>query len=60
MSCRRRALGFHTRWRDPRSGLDVEVEKFAVTSPGQEARLTSPVYAEDMAVVVRAESAPVK
>jgi hypothetical protein len=53
---------YTARWRDTRSGLDVKVEKFAVTfgvtGAGQEARLSSPVYAEDIALVVRAESAP--
>lgn len=45
-------------WRDTHSGLDVKVEKFAVAGPGQEVRLTSPAYAEDIALTVRAEKSP--
>jgi hypothetical protein len=41
-------------WRDTRSGLDVKTEKLMVTGSREEARLTSPVYAEDIALVVRA------
>jgi len=51
---------YTARWRDTRSGLDVKVEEFAVTGPGQAAKLASPVYAEDIALVVRAENAPGK
>ena len=43
-------------WRDTRSGSDVKLEKFEVSGPGQETRLTSPVYAEDIALVVRSTS----
>ena len=45
-------------WRDTRSGLDVKAETFEVTVAGEEPRLTSPVYAEDIALIVRAEKAP--
>jgi len=45
-------------WRDPHTGLDVKMEKFEATSPGREIRLTSPVYAEDIALTVRAVSVP--
>jgi hypothetical protein len=34
--------------------LDAKVDKFEVTGAGQEIRLTSPVYAEDIALLVRA------
>jgi hypothetical protein len=51
---------YTAKWRDTRTGLDVKVEKLEVTSPGQEARLTSPVYAEDIALVVRAEGASIR
>ena len=47
-------------WRDTRSGLDAKVDKFEVTGAGQETRLTSPVYAEDIALLVRAVSAPAR
>ena len=42
------------KWLDTRSGLDAKVDKLEVTGAGQEARLTSPVYAEDIALLVRA------
>jgi hypothetical protein len=45
-------------WRDTHSGLDVKAETFAVATPGQPARLNSPVYAEDIALRVRAVNAP--
>jgi hypothetical protein len=43
---------YTARWRDARSGLDAKAERFEVSDPGQEARLTSPVYAEDIALLV--------
>ena len=49
---------YTAKWRDTRSGLDAKVEKFQVGSAGQEFRLTSPVYAEDIALVIRASGAP--
>jgi len=45
---------YTVKWRDTRSGLDAKVDKFEVTGAGQEIRLTSPVYAEDIALLVRA------
>jgi hypothetical protein len=43
--------GTHTaRWRDTRSGADVKTESFQVSGAGVE--LTSPVYAEDIALLV--------
>jgi hypothetical protein len=47
-------------WWDTHTGLDVKVEPFAVTSPVLPACLTTPVYAEDIALVVRAVNAPVR
>jgi hypothetical protein len=44
---------YAARWRDTRSGLDAKVEEFKVTGDGGETRLASPVYAEDIALVVR-------
>ena len=41
-------------WRDTRSGSDAKVDKFEVTGAVQETRLISPVYGEDMALLVRA------
>jgi len=40
-------------WRDTHIGLDAKTEEFSVGAEG-EARLTSPVYAEDIALLVRA------
>jgi hypothetical protein len=45
---------YTVKWRDTRSGLDAKVDKFEVSGAGQETRLTSPVYAEDVALLVRA------
>ena len=45
---------YTVKWLDTRSGLDAKVDKLEVTGAGQEARLTSPVYAEDIALLVRA------
>ena len=45
---------YRARWRDTRSGQDVKSENLKVSNPGREVRLTSPVYAEDVALVVRA------
>jgi hypothetical protein len=45
-------------WRDTRSGSEAKLEKFEVNSPGQETRLASPIYSEDVALVVRAVSQP--
>jgi hypothetical protein len=45
---------YTVKWRDTRTGSDAKVDKFEVTSAGQEIRLTSPVYAEDIALLVRA------
>ena len=44
-------------WRDTRNGLDVKLDKFEVAAPDQSARLTSPVYAQDIALIVRATKA---
>jgi hypothetical protein len=49
---------YTAKWRDTRSGLDAKVEKFEISGPGQEARLASPVYAEDITLVVRAANPP--
>ncbi|MCX6633233.1 MAG: hypothetical protein NTW28_37025, partial [Candidatus Solibacter sp.] len=46
---------YTAKWRDTRTGLDVKTEGFRVASQGQETRLASPVYAEDIALVVRAK-----
>ncbi len=48
---------YTAKWRDTRSGADVKSETFAVTAAAPEASLTSPVYSEDIALVVRAASA---
>ena len=48
---------YTARWRDTRSGSDVKLEDFQVTGEAAVA-LTSPVYAEDIALVVRATAAP--
>lgn len=45
---------YTAKWRDTRSGADVKVEEFEITGPHEEARLTSPVYAEDISLQVRA------
>lgn len=44
-------------WRDTRSGADVKTEKFGTKGEPAEVRLSSPVYAEDIALIVRADSA---
>ena len=49
---------YRAAWRDTRSGLDVKAGTFAATSESPEVRLDSPVYAEDIALVVRAVDAP--
>jgi hypothetical protein len=48
---------YTARWRDTKTGLDVKVEKVEIAGPDQQTRLTSPVYTQDIAVVVRAASA---
>jgi len=48
---------YTAKWRDTRSGLDVKTEHFETASQGKEAQLRSPVYAEDIAVIVRAAGA---
>ena len=45
------AGNYEVRWRDTRSGKDLKKEKVRAT--GAEVRLTSPVYAEDIALIVR-------
>ena len=47
-------------WRDTKSGGDAKVETFTAARPGQEIRLTSPVYAEDIALLVRAVKTPAR
>jgi hypothetical protein len=44
---------YTAKWRDTRTGLDVKEEKLSV-SDGKEIRLNSPVYSEDIALLVRA------
>jgi hypothetical protein len=45
---------YRAAWRDTRTGADVKVEEFEVgEAVGGETRLASPVYAEDIAVLVR-------
>jgi len=44
-------------WRGTKSGVDEKTEDLKVTSPSQQTHLTSPVYAEDIAFVVRAVNA---
>lgn len=44
---------YQATWRDTRTGSNVKVEEFRVTAAGQETRLVSPVYAEDIALLVR-------
>jgi hypothetical protein len=47
-------LGTYTAtWRDTRSGLDVKTQTFKVMSTSQEFLLTSPVYLEDIAMLLR-------
>jgi hypothetical protein len=46
---------YTAKWRDTRTGSDVKSEEFSVAGAGQEAWLPSPVYAEDIALVVRAK-----
>lgn len=41
-------------WRDTRSGADAKSEKLRTTEEAPEVRLISPVYAEDIALIVRA------
>lgn len=41
-------------WRDTRTGRDVKTEKFKVAGTGREMTLTTPVYAEDIAAILRA------
>jgi hypothetical protein len=43
-------------WRDTRKGSEVKLEKFEVGGPRQETRLMSPVYSEDIALLVRSTS----
>ena len=45
---------YTAKWRDTRTGADVKTENLTVTTPSSETRLTSPAYAEDVALVVRA------
>jgi hypothetical protein len=45
---------YTVKWRDTRNGSDAKADKFEVTSAGQETHLASPVYAEDIALLVRA------
>jgi hypothetical protein len=47
-------------WRDTRTGSNAKVEKFAVARPARQATLTTPVYAEDIALIVRAATPPVE
>jgi len=49
------AGNYSVMWRDTRSGVDVKSETVTVT--GRDVRLTSPVYSEDVALLVRAVSA---
>ena len=42
---------YTTRWRDTRTGKDVKVEQFEVT--GEDFKVASPVYAEDVAMLIR-------
>jgi hypothetical protein len=44
-------------WRDTRDGSDAKVKRFSVTGADRPALLNSPVYAEDIALIVRAEGA---
>jgi hypothetical protein len=46
---------YEARWRDPRSGKDIKLDK---ATAGSELRLTSPVYAEDIALIVRRNNRP--
>ena len=45
-------------WRDPRTGLDVKEEALSVSEAAGPTRLSTPVYREDIALVVRALDAP--
>ena len=42
-------------WRDTRTGREAKVERFTVQAGGEKKMLTSPVYAEDIGLIVRAE-----
>lgn len=42
-------------WRDPKTGSDLRVERFTAAGPSQDVRLTSPRYAEDIALLVKAD-----
>ena len=44
-------------WRDTRDGSDAKVERFSATGADRAILLNSPVYAEDIALIVRAEGA---
>ncbi|MBI4876613.1 MAG: hypothetical protein HY822_18410, partial [Acidobacteria bacterium] len=42
-------------WRDPKSGAETKKEQFAVRRAGEAVALSSPPYAEDAALIVRAK-----
>ena len=42
-------------WRDTRTGREAKVERFTVQAGGEKKMLTSPVYADDIGLIVRAE-----
>jgi hypothetical protein len=44
---------YTAKWRDTRSGSDAKVEKFKVSSADQDVSLASPIYTEDIALVMR-------
>ena len=45
---------YRAAWRDTRTGLDAKTEEFEVAGAGLKTTLTSPAYAEDIALIVRA------
>jgi hypothetical protein len=49
---------YRAQWRDTKRGEEVKSEEFEVTAPGEETHLESPVYAEDIALIVRAANQP--
>ena len=44
-------------WRDTKTGSNAKMERVTAGGPSREVRLTSPVYSEDIALLVRADKA---
>ena len=45
---------YSVQWRDTRNGAEVKSETLTVADEAQGVRVTSPVYSEDIALVIRA------